>query len=247
MRAEQGFGDGIQFARYLPLISQAGGAPVLVCAPSLLPLMRSIPGVRAVATSDRPPEYDAWVDQASLPALFGTTLDTIPGADGYLSADPVRVRTWNDRLPAGRRVGIVLMGNPKHSADRRRSVPADFGVALPDVPDLRFISLRHGGSAGVHGLPDLTRWMTDYAETAALIENLDLVVTVDTSVAHLAAALGKPTWILLPHAPDWRWMLSRPDSPWYRSVRLFRQPSPGDWGSVLGRVMEELSAGYPPE
>ena len=247
VRAEQGFGDVIQFARYLPLIRDSGGDAVAVCAPPLVPLMRSIPGVRAVAASDRLPPYDAWVDQISLPGLFGTTLDTIPDTERYLSADPARIEDWRVRLPTGRKIGIALAGNPRHPADRRRSVPTDFGVVLPDISGVSFVNLRHGGSAGVPGLPDLTPWMTDYAETAALIDNLDLVVTVDTSVAHLAGALGKPAWILLPHAPDWRWMLGRLDSPWYRSVRLFRQPSPGDWGSVLTRVMEELSTAYPPK
>lgn len=241
VRSEQGFGDVIQFARYLPLIAAAGGRPVMVCPPPLVPLMRSIPGVAAVAASDRLPAYDAWVDQISLPGLFGTKLDTIPGTERYLSADTVRIEHWRVRLPTGRKVGIVLAGNPRHPADRRRSVPADFGVALPDIAGLNFVNLLHGGPAGTLGLPDLTPWMTDYAETAALIENLDLVVTVDTSVAHLAGALGKPVWILLPHAPDWRWLLGRSDSPWYRSARLFRQPAPGDWGSVLTQVMGALA------
>ena len=139
-----------------------------------------------------------------------------------------------------RKVGIAFAGNPNHRADRRRSIPADFAVTLPDLPNLSFINLQHGGSSGPLSLPDLTSWMTDFAETAALIANLDLVVTVDTSVAHLAGALGKPVWILLPHAPDWRWMLGRSDSPWYGSARLFRQPIPGDWSSVLAQVMLEL-------
>ncbi|WP_158931779.1 tetratricopeptide repeat protein [Acidisphaera sp. S103] len=244
VRSEQGLGDVIQFARYLPLIHEAGGTPVLACAPSLVPLMRSIPGVRAVASSDRLPAYDAWVDQISLPGVYGTTLDSISGTERYLFADPILVRIWHARLPAGRRVGIALAGNPKHPADRRRSVPADFSVALPDIPGLSFVNLQHGESVGRLGLPDLTPWMTDYAETAALIDCLDLVVTVDTSVAHLAGALGKPAWVLLPHAPDWRWMVERSDSPWYRSIRLLRQPSPGDWSSVLTRVMAELGDRY---
>jgi Glycosyltransferase family 9 (heptosyltransferase) len=116
----------------------------------------------------------------------------------------------------------------------------DLLTALPDLPGLSFVNLQHGLSMGSLGLPDLTPWMTDYAETAALIDNLDLVITVDTSVAHLAGALGKPVWILLPHAPDWRWLLGRFDSPWYRSARLFRQPTPGDWSSVLAEVMQAL-------
>jgi Flp pilus assembly protein TadD len=245
VRAEQGFGDVIQFARYLPLIQEMGGKPVLVCAPSLVPLMQSMPEVRAISSSDPLPAYDLWIDQISLPRVFGTTLETIPTPNRYLSADPARVQAWHDRLhtliperkPGARRIGIAFAGNAGHPADRRRSIPSDFDLKLPDVPGLSFVNLQHGMPAGLFGLPDLTAWLADYAETAALIDNLDLVITVDTSVAHLAGALGKPVWILLPHAPDWRWLLGRLDSPWYRSVRLFRQSAPGDWTSVLDRVV----------
>jgi Tfp pilus assembly protein PilF len=254
VRAEQGSGDVIQFARYLPLIREMGGNPVLACAASLVPLMQSMPGVRAVCASDNLPSYDSWIDQISLPLVFGTTLDTIPCANAYLFADPARARTWRDRLRAEchdgprqdgqRKVGIAFAGNRQHPADRRRSIPADLDVKLPEIPGLSYVNLRHGGPAFSLGLPDLTPGMTDYAETAALIENLDLVVTVDTSVAHLAGALGKPVWILLPHAPDWRWMLGRSDSPWYPSVRLFRQPAAGDWTSVLAEVMQALTLSH---
>jgi len=240
VRAEQGFGDAIQFARYLCLIRDAGGTPVLACAPPLVPLIRGIPGVKAVAAGEPLPAYDAWIDQMSLPRLFGTTLDTIPGADGYLRADPIRVEAWRSWLPSGRKVGVAFAGNPRHNADRRRSIPLDLVVPLPVIPRLDFVNLQHGGPAGRLGLPDLSPRMTDYAETAALIENLDLVVTVDTSVAHLAGAMGKPVWIMLPFAPDWRWLLNRADSRWYRSARLFRQPAAGDWTSVLADVMREL-------
>jgi Flp pilus assembly protein TadD len=240
VRAEQGFGDAIQFARYLPLIRGAGGDPVLICAPPLVPLIQSMPGIRAISLGDPLPVHDSWIDQISLPGVFGTTLDTIPSPNGYLTADPVRVQAWHERLPGGRKVGIAFAGNPKHEADRRRSIAADCAMALLDVVGPRFVNLQHGPAAGLPGLPDLTGWMTDYAETAALIDNLDLVVTVDTSVAHLAGALGKPVWILLPHAPDWRWMLGRSNSPWYRSVRLFRQPVAGDWTSVLAEVAQTL-------
>jgi tetratricopeptide (TPR) repeat protein len=252
VRAEQGYGDTIQFARYLPLIRDAGGCPVLVCAPSLVPLMQSIPGVRAVSASGPLPAYDSWIDLISLARVFGTALDTIPNPTAYLSADPILAQAWRARFAAGRqgggqqdqdgarKVGIAFAGNPRHRADRRRSIPPDFDVRLPDIPGLSFVSLQHGGPAGRLGLPDLTQWMTDYAETAALIDTMDLVITVDTSVAHLAGALGKPVWILLPHAPDWRWLLGRADSPWYRSVRLFRQPVAGDWPGVLAEVTQAL-------
>jgi Flp pilus assembly protein TadD len=240
VRAEQGFGDAIQFARYLPLIRARGGVPTLACSPALVPLIHSMPGIEAIASSQPMPAHDAWIDQGSLPHLFGTTLDTIPAAEAYLRADPSRVAAWRGRLPSGPKIGVAFVGNPKHPADRRRSVPFESIGKLPDVPGLSFVNLHHGETAGGLGLPDLTPWLTDYAETAALIENLDLVITVDTSVAHLAGALGKPVWVLLPHAPDWRWLLDRTDSPWYRSARLFRQPAAGDWASVLVQVMHEI-------
>jgi hypothetical protein len=214
--------------------------------------MQSIPGVRAVSASGPLPAYDSWIDLISLARVFGTALDTIPNPTAYLSADPILVQAWHARFAAGRqgggqqdqdgarKVGIAFAGNPRHRADRRRSIPPDFDVRLPDIPGLSFVSLQHGGPAGRLGLPDLTQWMTDYAETAALIDTMDLVITVDTSVAHLAGALGKPVWILLPHAPDWRWLLGRADSPWYRSVRLFRQPVAGDWPGVLAEVTQAL-------
>lgn len=262
VRAEQGFGDVIQFARYLPLIRDMGGDPILFCAPPLLPLFDAMPGIKACSLTGPLPPYDAWIDQISLPLMFGTTLDTVPAPTAYLSADPDRVGAWRVRLDAGlcdrlrrhalslderprdgqsaKRVGIAFAGNPRHSRDQRRSIPPDFEWTLPDRPGYSFVNLQHGASASRLGLRDLTAWLTDYAETAALIENLDLVITVDTSVAHLAGAMGKPVWILLPHAPDWRWLLGRSDNPWYRSARLFRQPTPGDWTSVLAQVTEAL-------
>jgi Flp pilus assembly protein TadD len=240
IRAEQGMGDVIHFARYLPMIHAAGGRPILTCAPTLVPLIQSMPGVDAVAAGGPLPAYDAWADQMSLPNLMGTTIETIPAATGYLVADPERVEAWRARLPAGRKVGVVFAGSPLHQRDHCRSIPLDVVLPLPAIQGVSFVNLQHGASAAGLGLPDLSKWMTDYAETAALIETLDLVITVDTSVAHLAGALGKPTWILLASAPDWRWMLDRSDSPWYQSVRLFRQQKSGDWTGVLARVFEAL-------
>ncbi len=224
----------------MPLISAAGR-----CADSDLPAGAGAvdpvhAGRRAAAPSGALPAYDAWIDQASLPQVFGTTLETIPAAEGFLRAEPGRVRDWRARLPEGRTIGVAFAGNPKHSGDRRRSVPPELIDRLLDIRGVSLVNLQCGEAARGLGLPDLTPWLTDYAETAALIENLDLVVTVDTSVAHLAGALGKPVWILLPHAPDWRWLLGRTDSPWYRSARLFRQPTAGDWTSVLVRVVDEI-------
>jgi tetratricopeptide (TPR) repeat protein len=241
VRAEQGFGDAIQFARYLPVIRAAGGVPLLLCKPELMPLIWSM-GVQAFGSAEPVPAHDTWIDQASLPHVFATSLDSIPSPDRYLDADPPRVEAWRARLPAGRKVGVAFVGNPNHPNDRRRSIPLELVGDLPDIAGTTFVNLHQRTTATQLGLPDWTPWLSDYAETAALIENLDLVVTVDTSVAHLAGALGKPVWIMLPHAPDWRWMLGRSDSPWYRSARLFRQPEPGDWASVLTQVMQALGA-----
>nr|WP_294522989.1 tetratricopeptide repeat protein [uncultured Rhodopila sp.] len=243
IRAEQGLGDAIQCARYLRLIRDAGGTPVLVCAAALVPLIASMDGVLAVAAGDPLPPYDARADLMSLPAAFGTTMDSIPLAEGYLSADPARIGAWNARLPPGRKAGLIFAGNPAHPDDRRRSIPPELADALPAIPGLNFVNLQHGQAAGTLALPDLTAWMTDYAETAALVANLDVVVTVDTSIAHLAGALGTPALVLLPFAPDWRWMLGRNDSPWYRSLRLFRQSRAGDWSSVMAEVMGLLASG----
>lgn len=236
VRAEQGVGDTIQFARYLPLIVAAGGAPVLVCHPSIVPLIQTMPGVTVCSQGQTVPGYDAWIDMASLPFVFGTTSETIPSPAGYLRACPARTEAWQRRLPSGRKVGVVFSGNPAHPADRRRSIPPE-QARLPRIEGLSFINLQFGGDASRSGLSNLTSWLTDYTETAALIACLDLVISVDTSVAHLAGGLNKPVWILLPHAPDWRWALGRLDSPWYSSARLFRQQAAGDWAEVLNRVL----------
>ena len=238
VQAEQGFGDTIQFARFLTSIAARGGKPVLVCDDRLAPLLAQMPGLVVVAKGAPLPRYDAWIDQMSLPLAFSCELDSIPRPEGYLQADPARMRDWRRRLPAGRKIGLACFGNPLHSNDRRRSMPA--ALLSP---------LLQGGNAGgnatfvglhpdraMAGVLDVAAGLTDYAASAALIANLDLVVTVDTSVAHLAGALGVPVWIMLPFAPDWRWLLERDDSPWYRSARLFRQSAPNDWAGVVERV-----------
>jgi Flp pilus assembly protein TadD len=240
VKSEQGYGDTIQFSRFLPLIAERGGIPVLACEPPMVPLFAAgLPGVQVVAKADPLPRYDAWIDQMSLPLAFQTTIDTIPGAEGYLRADPVRVAAWRARLPGDLLVGLAWAGNPLHSNDRRRSIPPAALVPILAMGGLDWISLQPGQR--LDGLADVTPWLTDFAETAALIACLRLVVTVDTAVAHLAGALGVPVWIMLPNAPDWRWMLGRDSSPWYRSVRLYRQPHRGDWDSVIARVVSGLT------
>ena len=239
--AEQGLGDTIQLARFLPVLARAGARVILATSPALVSLMGAQPGVSSVVSKHSPlPLYDCWVDQMSLPDLLGSTIHNLPGVSGYLLADAARRRVWADRLPHAR-IGVVWAGNPSHSNDRRRSI--SWAELLPIIGP-GTISLQvgpHSGDAARLGLSDLSGVLTDYAETAALVANLDLVITVDTSVAHLAGAIGVPTFVMLPHAPDWRWMLGRDDTPWYDSVRLFRQHEPGDWPGVVKRVRSALT------
>ena len=243
--AEQGFGDAIQFARYLPLLVQRGAEVVLQCASPMVPLLGAVPGVTAISRGQLP-AYDCWVDQMSLPLKFGTTLSTVPSSAGYLRADPARAARWERRLPNGLRVALVWAGNPRHTNDRRRSVPA--AVLAPIVTAGRdsLVSLQEGprarDMAKLFGVTDHSGRLTDWAETAAAVSAMDLVITVDTAMAHLAGALGIPVWLMLPHAPDWRWMLGRDDTPWYAGMRLFRQDRPGDWPGVIKRVAVELAA-----
>jgi len=238
--AEQGLGDTIQFARYLPLLSQAGADPVLACNPALIPLLGAMDGVSAVPRNGALPRYDAWVNQMSLPGLFGTRPDSVPLSRGYLNADPSRIAGWRSRLP-GRAVGFVWAGNPLHSNDRRRSLPPDAVAALLQAAPPNWVSLQVGTRHDETVLPDLSPPLTDYAETAAAIACLDLLVTADTSVCHVAGALGVPCWVMLPYAPDWRWLPAWGEqTPWYDSLRLFRQTAPGDWGSVITAVRRAL-------
>ena len=243
VHAEQGFGDTIQFARYLPAMAAHGARVVLACDARLTGWLGTLPGVAATVSLDAPPPpNDAWIDQMSLPRVFAARPDSIPAAGGYLAADPVRVASWFARLPPGRKVGLAWAGNPLHSNDRRRSLPPDAVAALVAVPGISFVNLQTGPRAAETGLDDLSPYLADFADTAALIANLDLVVTVDTAVAHVAGALGVPCWILLPFAPDWRWRVGRDDSPWYASVRLFRQPAPGAWDAVVADASAALAA-----
>lgn len=242
--AEQGFGDTIQFARYLPLLARRGARVVLQCASALVGLLGTIPGVEACSRGTRP-SYDCWVDQMSLPLLFGTTPATIPSPAGYLVPNPALAARWELRLPDGLRVGLAWAGNPLHSNDRRRSMPASALAPLVAVGHGALVSLQVGprarDMAKLYGMADYASQMTEWSETAAAVSALDLVITVDTAVAHLAGALGIPVWLMLPHAPDWRWMLGRDDSPWYAGMRLFRQDRPGDWGGVADRVAAALA------
>lgn len=250
VHAEQGLGDTLQFARYAPLLAARGARVLLEVQPPLRDLLRTLPGeVEVIARGDTLPPMDLHCPLLSLPLAFGTRLGSIPAPVGYLKADRARVAQWQARLgpAAGPRVGLVWSGNPDHNNDRNRSVPL---AALGPIfrPGLEFVSLQPAIRAsdeaalqsGQVALRDFGDQLQDFADTAALASCLDLVIAVDTAGAHLAGALGRPLWLLLPWLPDWRWLLDRDDSPWYPTARLFRQPRAGDWASVISAVVSAL-------
>jgi tetratricopeptide (TPR) repeat protein len=244
LHAEQGLGDSIQFLRYVPLVEAAGGVVVLEVQRQLHRLAEGLPKLDALLAPGRGlPDFDWHCPLMSLPLAFGTGLDTIPAQVPYLTI-PERERQHAASLgwPAtGLRVGLVWSGSPRHRRDRYRSIALSLLEPLLKLPDLHFFSLQVGPSkAQLEDVPftiiDLAPDPVNLADTAAKIANLDLILTVDTAVAHLAGALGKPVWVMVPFLPDWRWFLEREDSPWYPTMRLFRQPRPGDWDSVIERV-----------
>jgi tetratricopeptide (TPR) repeat protein len=249
----EGMGDAIQFARYLPMLADRGARVILLVDKPLQPLLSRLKGVAEciVKSPDQAvPPFDLHTAIDSLPLAFETRLDTIPVENAYLPApDAGRVRAWDSRLgPHDKlRVGLVWSGNATFGNDSNRSMPFRMFSGILDL-DATFVSLqkdpRPPDAEALRQRPeviDLTADLTDFAETAALACCLDLVIAVDTGVAHLAAALGRPTWILLAFVPDWRWMLDRDDSPWYPTVRLFRQTAARDYGDVVHRVRPELA------
>jgi hypothetical protein len=245
--AEQGFGDAIHFIRYAPLVAATGGKVVLECQPALERLFRRFPGVSRIATAGQSlPAFDYQCPLPSLPGVFKTTISTIPATIPYLAADAETADCWRKRIESTGKfphVGLVWAGSPDNLNDRNRSIPLERFAPLAAAERVRFHSLQTAPPPAVGGiaLSDWSALLTDFAETAGLIANLDLVIAVDTAVAHLAGAMGKPVWLLLPFSPDWRWLLDRSDSPWYPTMRLFRQEIPGDWESVIRRVATELS------
>ncbi len=247
LHAEQGLGDSLQFLRYVPLVQASGGRVLLDVPLALRRLAGELPGLEALtATGEGLGSFEWQCPFMSLPLGFATVMDTIPAQVPYLrvpeeARQKAAVRNWPERL----RVGVVWSGNPRYSDDQARSVPLPLLAPLFGMEGMRWFSLQLGAAAeqlaGMQAeVVDLRDGIADMADTAALVERLDLVIAVDTAVAHLAGALGRPVWVLLPFAPDWRWLLEREDSPWYPSARLFRQPRPGDWGSVMERVGAEL-------
>jgi tetratricopeptide (TPR) repeat protein len=252
IHVDEGLGDTIQFVRYIPSLAALGARIILVVERPLHALLSKFPGVSQclALSAGELPAFDMHCPITNLPLAFGTRLDTIPAETSYLplpSAEQTQV--WEERLGSHDRlrVGLVWSGNPKHKNDHNRSVPLQTFTGLLDQTDATFVSLQKDPRPADKSvlfertdIVDLTAHLNDFVDTASLVSCLDLVITVDTSVAHLAAALGGPTWVLLPYTPDWRWLLNRDDSPWYPTMRLFRQSENRDWSEVLARVRSEL-------
>ena len=246
LHAEQGLGDTLQFCRFVPAIA-AGRRVVVEVQRPLIPLLAGLPGFEnIVARGDPLPPFDLHCPLLSVPRVLGNTLDTIP-QQAYLRADPQRVAAWRVRVAQldGLKVGLVWAGNHTMSGDRRRSMPLERLSELAGLPGVSFVSLQKGPAAGQMLPPglvlqDWTGDLHDFGDTAALVEALDMVISVDTAVLHLAGALGRPVWLLNRFDRCWRWLVNRDDSPWYPTLRQFRQPQPGDWGSVIRGVRGEL-------
>ncbi len=246
---EEGFGDTIQFVRYAKLLADAGAKVILWAPRELARLMQGQPGIAEVLTGDiNLPKFDFHCPINSLPYMFDTDVGTIPAAVPYLRADPALTAEWAAKLPVGRRVGLVWAGEPRsydpaaQALDRRRSLTLAALASITALPDLTFVSLQMG-AAGAQVTPDIhdpTAGVKDFADTAAIIENLDLVISVDTAAAHLAGALGKPVFLLDRYDNCWRWLHGRTDSPWYPTMRIFRQARMGDWSAPVAEAGQAL-------
>jgi tetratricopeptide (TPR) repeat protein len=249
LHGEQGFGDMIQFSRYVPLVAERAGRVILEISEPLRELMATLSGAAQIISKGDPlPHFDLHCPLLSLPLAFTTGLKTIPSAPPYLRASPQALLRWDARLGLRRcpRIGLVWSGRPTHKNDRNRSVKLRALLPLLDI-DAVFVSLQHDlradDAATLKDQKNIIHFgdeLRDFSDTAALISNLDLVISVDTSVAHLAGALSKPVWVLLPFIPDWRWLLDRDDSPWYPTARLFRQGNNRVWDDAIVRVRDAL-------
>ncbi|MBT6116700.1 MAG: hypothetical protein HOH66_02410, partial [Rhodospirillaceae bacterium] len=246
---EQGFGDVLQFVRYLPLVAERGGTVALLCQKPIAELCATVAGVAEIATDRaKPPAHDLQCSIMDLPMHFGTVLETVPAETPYLRLpEKARRHVVADRRP-GFHLGIAWRGNPAHWNDRNRSCPLRRFAPLLAVRGVVGHSLQKGPGVeeiAAEGLSpligDLGSRLGDFSDMAGALHNLDLVITVDSALAHLAGALGRPVWVVLPYAPDWRWMLVREDSPWYPTMRLFRQPAPGDWEAAFAAVEAALA------
>jgi hypothetical protein len=251
LRCEQGFGDTLQFVRYVELVKQRGGTTIVEVTRPLMRLIERCPSVDAVVIAGGPaPQFDLHLPLLSLPGVFRTSLETIPNRVPYLSPSQESLDQWHSELGsvAEFKIGIAWQGDPAHRADGLRSIPLAQFAPLADVPGVRLYSLQMGAGReqlldwfGANEITDLGDRVGDFHNTAAIMRNLDLIITCDSAPAHLAGAVGVPVWVALAYIPDWRWMFDRSDSPWYPTMRLFRQPSPGDWQTVFGAMQQELA------
>jgi tetratricopeptide (TPR) repeat protein len=256
IHAEQGLGDTIQFMRYARLLTDRGARVICEVQPELASLLSQFDGIAIIVQGDPLPAFDLHCPMMSLPLAFGTEHSTIPAVASYLAAPAERVTHWRERLGQGDRprVGFIWSGSSAHKNDANRSIPLQ--RLAPMLARLPFtcVSLQHEIRAtdrdvmrGLPGLLDLGSELADFADTAALMSQLDVIVSVDTSVAHLAGSVGKPVLILLPHAADFRWLREREDTPWYPTAKLLRQPAFGDWDGVVERLSHEIHALIPAE
>jgi hypothetical protein len=255
LHAEQGLGDTLQFVRYAPMVA-ARGAKVILEVPAelrrLIENTMTTGAMQIVTRGSTLPDFDWHSPLLSLPLVFRTDLASIPAPIPYLLTEPQLTREFAQHFSShstnkNLRVGLVWSGSPRHTRDRQRSIPLAQLSSLTEIPGTTFYSLQKGPAAKElldmpidMNLVDLSTHLNDFSDTAAAIANLDLLITVDTAVAHLAGALGKPVWILLTRNPDWRWLLDREDSPWYPAARLFRQRTAGDWSAAIDRVQQQL-------
>ncbi|MFO1061321.1 MAG: tetratricopeptide repeat protein [Dongiaceae bacterium] len=253
--ADQGFGDVIQFCRYIPTVAERAKGFVIACNPEVRPILEQQPGVgRVIVAPQGLPAFGYWTPLSTLPMILGTELDTIPGGIPYIRTEPEKVAQWGARIaaavPAGHlKVGIVWAGRPTHGNDRNRSTQLRSFAPLAALEGVALLSLQMGPPQlqiesydGRAPLVDLGRDIRTFADSAGILANLDLTIAVDTSIVHLAGAMGRPVWTLLAQPPDWRWLLGRADTPWYPSMRLFRQPAPGAWRPVMEEVAAALAA-----
>jgi len=250
LHAEQGLGDTIQFARYASMLANTGARVVLEVQAELKSLFANMPGIASCHARGEPlPAYDVQCPLGSLPLALKTTAETVPAPIPYVTADPERMAKWRpaiDKLP-GKRVALTWAGHAHHVNDMNRSIPLETLEPLLAQPGISFVGIQHelretdGEILARHPqVTNLGTQFTDMADTAAVLSLVDLVIAVDTSVAHLAAAMGRPTWVLLPFTPDWRWTLTGARSPWYPQARLFRQPAIGDWSAVVANLRGAL-------
>ena len=253
--AEQGMGDTLQFARFLPLAARRGARIIFDCQPELLRLLANFPELATLRTEGSPlPAADFHLPLMSLPHRLGITLATLPAPARYIGAPPASAGPPLPRPPGTRlAIGIVWAGRPQHTNDHNRSITIEHFLTLCALPGVALYSLQKGPRAGDIAelgaqslVRDLGPQIKDFADTARLIMQLDVVITIDTAVAHLAGALGRRTFVLLPFTPDWRWLGGREDSPWYPSLRLFRQQAPRDWKGVMQRVRDTLARSLAP-